>query len=126
MSINYDNISKEELITDIEKLKEELNETRNRCKAYEFQIKNIQAERPGYKWRWSDERLIALNKQKADLERLMDLIREKQYRINEELEFIKKANNGGSERSNNYYNIYDRDLYIKEFLDRGYINGFML
>lgn len=117
----YDGVSKEELIAENEKLKVELLMARSERKHVEEENRKIKAERPGYKWRWSDERYIALSKRNQELEAEIEEIRNRQECIRTELEFIKKANNGGCERSCNYYDEYDADLYLKELVKNGCI-----
>ena len=123
----YDGLSREELLEIIDKLHAENFRAKKELFELRVREKEIKSERPGYKWRWSDERLIELYARKRKLEDQIQFYIPRELReIDMELEYIKRASNGGQERKRNYYDFYDEDLYLKELEKDGYVRGFSL
>lgn len=123
----YDGLSREELLNVINELRADNFRIRKELFDLRNKEREIKAERPGYKWRWSDERLATLYKRKGELEFELSTVIPNELRdIKWELEFIRRANNGGQERETNYYDIYDEYLYLRELERDGYVRGFSL
>jgi hypothetical protein len=119
----YDNLSKGELISEIQKLKLELLVSRSEKKELNERCKDVYSERPGYLWRYSDERVIALKKGINDLQAMIDSNRAQQDYIRRELEYISRAESGYCDKNLNYYEGYDDTLYLRELERKGYISG---
>ena len=126
MNKNYNDMSKEELIAEAKRIEAELKKSKAERKNKQRESKEIKAEKPGYKWRWSDERLITLYNRDLELAQLIDRLLTQRRLIRSEIGFINNARSGGCERNCNYYSEFDEDLYLKELDDFGYIRGLKL
>ena len=127
MKRNYNGLSRAELLNIIIELREDNFRIKKELSSLKNREKEIKSEKPGYKWRWSDERLIALYRRQRELEfELRTAIPNELDAIDRELEYIKRANNGGNNRTENYYDYYDEDLYLRELKRDGYVRGFSL